>query len=270
MILLLSPRGDLAYSAAVALGFGAAGAIVAAAILKFAVLPTLETFPAFCIAISFYLVPIGFAVVHSKNPAVVAIFSTMSFLLFPVLAPTNQMSYDTAQFYNSALSILAACIVAPLAFRLLPPLSPALRSRRLTALTLRDLRRVAVAVVPLIPDEWEDRMYGRIAALPDEAEPSQRGQLLAALSVGTEIIRLRGMIPPLRTAATLFDAAIAAFANGSIALAIAQLREFDSRLAASSDVESDSGMILRARGQVMIIAEALSNNTAYFSGESIT
>ena len=34
-------------------------------------------------------------------------------------------------------------------------------------------------------------MYGRLAALPDQAEPLQRSQLLAALSVGTEIIQLR-------------------------------------------------------------------------------
>jgi len=40
-------------------------------------------------------------------------------------------------------------------------------------------------------------MYSRLAALPDQAEPLQRAQLLAALSVGTEIIRLRHMAPQL-------------------------------------------------------------------------
>ena len=34
-------------------------------------------------------------------------------------------------------------------------------------------------------------MYGRLGALPDQAEPLQRGQLLAALSAGTEILDLR-------------------------------------------------------------------------------
>ena len=34
-------------------------------------------------------------------------------------------------------------------------------------------------------------MYGRFAALPDQAEPLQRSQLMAAFSVGSEIIQLR-------------------------------------------------------------------------------
>jgi hypothetical protein len=34
-------------------------------------------------------------------------------------------------------------------------------------------------------------MYGRLSVLPDRAEPLQRSQLLAALSVGTKIIQLR-------------------------------------------------------------------------------
>ena len=65
--------------------------------------------------------------------------------LHPLLSPTNPMTYDTAQFYNAALAIVVGCGLAPLAFRLLPPLSPALRARRLLALTLRDLRRLAIA-----------------------------------------------------------------------------------------------------------------------------
>jgi len=59
----------------------------------------------------------------------------MSVNVMPLLTPTNQMSYDTAQFYNLALAIAAGCGVGALAFRLLPPLSPALRARRLLALT---------------------------------------------------------------------------------------------------------------------------------------
>ena len=38
-------------------------------------------------------------------------------------------------------------------------------------------------------------MYSRLAALPDEAEPLQRAQLLAALSVGTEIIHFAALCP---------------------------------------------------------------------------
>jgi hypothetical protein len=48
------------------------------------------------------------------------------------------MTYDTAQFYNAALAIVAGIGAAALSFRLLPPLPQALRTGRLLALTLRD------------------------------------------------------------------------------------------------------------------------------------
>ena len=122
-------------------------------------------------------------------------FTTIAFVFLPLLAPTNPMSYDTAQFYNSALATFVGCAVAALAFALLPPLSPAVRTRRLLALALRDLRRIAVARQLPTTADWENRMYGRFLALPDQADPSERAQLLAALSVGAEIIHLRHFVP---------------------------------------------------------------------------
>ena len=64
----------------------------------------------------------------------------------PLLTPTNAMSYDTTQFYNTALAIIVGCSVAPLALRLVPPPSAELRVRRLLALSLNDLRRLATAL----------------------------------------------------------------------------------------------------------------------------
>ena len=61
VVLLLSPRGDLAYGGAVAFALGAAAGVVGAAVIKFAVLPALQTFPAFCVALGLFLVPVGFA-----------------------------------------------------------------------------------------------------------------------------------------------------------------------------------------------------------------
>src|SRR5262249_8781883 len=158
-----------------------------------------------------------------------AVFSIMPPGFMSLLAPTNQMTYDTGQFYNSSLAIIAGAGVAPLAFRLLPPLSPALRARRLLALTLRDLRRLATAPLPPRLEEWEGRIYGRLVALPDQAEPPQRAQLLAALSVGAEIIQLRHIAPDLGTA-TQLDTTLMAFARGQSAIAIARLRELELRL----------------------------------------
>jgi uncharacterized membrane protein YccC len=262
VLLLLSPRGDLAYGAAIAFSFGIAICIIVAAIIKLAVLPAFETFPAFCLALGLYLVPAGFALASSRQPAATAVFTAISVNVMPLIAPTNQMSYDSGQFYNSALAIAVGCVVAPLAFRLLPPLSPALRARRLLSLTLRDLRRHAIALPLARSEHWEGLMYGRLAALPDQAEPLQRARLLAALSVGTEIIRLRRLALRPGAAAEL-DAALQDFAQGNSALAIAQLHQLDDRLAAA-DAGPATAIALRARSHILVIAEALAEHSSYF------
>jgi uncharacterized membrane protein YccC len=259
IVLLLSPRGELAYAGALALALGTAGAVICGAIMKFAILPNLQTYPAFCAAVGLFYLPVGFAMAYSKRPAVAAILTALAFNFNPLLTPTNQMNYDTALFYNSALAIVVGCGVAPLAFRLLPPMSPALRVRRLLALTSRDLRRLAIAPVLPTPDYWESRIYSRLTALPDQATPSQRARLLAALSVGTEMIGLRRMAAQHGSAAEL-DAALQDFAQGSSATAIAKLQELDDRLASTPE----TGLALRARGRVLLICEALAEHGRYF------
>ena len=99
-------------------------------------LPGLETFEAFSLAIGLYLVPAGALM---AQPWQTAMFTAMAINFVPLLATANQMSYDTVRFYNSALAIVAGSGGAAVSFRLLPPLSPAFRTRRLLALTLRDL-----------------------------------------------------------------------------------------------------------------------------------
>src|SRR5215469_8415628 len=256
VLLLISPLGDLAYVAAIGGVVATVGSTILAAIVKFAVLPAFDTFPAFCGAIGLILVPVGFATVRSRQPAVLAL---LAFNFVALLAPTNLMSYDTAQFYNTALGILAGAATAALGFRLLPQLSPALRARRLLALTLRDLRRLASATLPPRSEDWDGRMIGRLAAVPDQAEPLQRGRLLAALSVGNEIIHLRQMAPRLG-AAEEFAAALAAFVQGKSATAIAWLHQLDNRLASGPQAAA----ILRARSRILVMSEALSEHAPYF------
>jgi uncharacterized membrane protein YccC len=263
LLLLLSPKGDLAYGGSLAFALGIAGAVVCAAAIKFAMLPALQTFPAFCAALGLFFLPAGFAMAASRQPIVTAVLSAMTFNFNPLLAPTNQMNYDTTQYYNSALAIVVGCGVAPLAFRLLPPLSPALRVRRLLALTSRDLRRIAIAPVLPTPDYWESRIYSRLIALPEKATPLQRAQLLAALSVGTEIIGLRRMAVHLGTNAEL-DAALNDIALGHSTKAIAKLRQFDDRLASTRETGTDATMALRGRGRVLIISEAIAEHGHYF------
>src|SRR5215470_2249391 len=260
VLLLLSPLGDLAYVAAIGGVLATVGSITLAAIVKFAVLPAFETFPAFCGAIGLILVPVGFATVRSRQPAVLAL---LAFNFVALLAPTNLMSYDTAQFYNTALGIIAGAGAAAFGFRLLPQLSPALRTRRLLALTLSDLRRLASATLPPRLEDWDGRMIGRLAAVPDKAEPLQRARLLAALSVGTEIINLRPMSLRLGAAAE-FDAALTAFAQGNSATAIGWLHQLDHRLASDPDQGAEDDAVLRARSRVLVMSEALSEHASYF------
>jgi uncharacterized membrane protein YccC len=263
VVLLLSPKGDLAYGGALAFALGTAGAVICAAAVKFAVLPALQTFPAFCAALGLVFLPAGFAMAVSRQPTVTAILTAMTFNIIPLLAPTNEMNYDTAQYYNSALAIVVGCGVAPLAFWLLPPLSPALRVRRLLALTARDLRRLAIAPVLPAPDYWESRIYSRLTALPDQATPLQRAQLLAALSVGTEIIGLRQMAAHLGTTVE-FDAALNDIAFGRSSKAIGKLRQFDDRLASAREAGTEATMALRGRGRLLIISEAIAEHGHYF------
>ena len=263
VVLLQSPKGDLAYGGSLALALGIAGAVVFAAAIKFAMLPALQTFPSFCAALGLFFLPAGFAMAASRQPIVTGVLTAMTFNFNPLLAPTNEMNYDTAQYYNSALAIVVGCGVAPLAFLLLPPLSPALRVRRLLALASRDLRRLAIAPVLPTLDYWESRVYSRLTALPDQASPLQRAQLLAALSVGTEIIGLRQIASHLGTTAEL-DAALHDIALGHSTEAIAKLRQFDDRLASTRETGTEASVALRGRGRILVISEAIAEHGHYF------
>ena len=261
VVLLLSPKGDQSYAGAMAFAVGVVLAVPAAATVKFGVLPGFSTFPAFCAALGLCLIPVGFVMAESRQPLVLAVVTAMGFNLVPLLAPTNQMSYDTAAFYNSALAIVVGCAVAPLSFRLLPPLSPALRASRLLAVTLRDLRRLAIAPLPPGPEAWQSRMYGRLEALPDQADPLQRAHLLAALSAGAEITKLRFISSSLGLSPEL-NPALAAVAQGDPATARAWLGRLDRRLASHPGEDAgDADLALRARAGILALSEVLAQHS---------
>jgi len=148
----------------------------------------------------------------------------------------------------------------------LPPVSPAVRTRRLLALALRDLRRLAVARRLPTSADWENRTYGRLLALPEQADPSARAQLLAALSVGAEIIHLRHFAPRFAAGADL-DAALKAFARGNSNIAIGLLRQIDRDLACRPDAEQPTATMLRMHGRIPVVCEALSEHAGYFNKE---
>ena len=187
-------------------------------------------------------------------------FTAMVANFVPMLAPANVESYDTQQFYNTALGIVAGSGAAALSFRLLPPLSPAFRARRLLARTLRDLRRLATGLIPDTAKDWQDHVFGRLAVLPDAAQPLQRAQLLAALLIGTEIIKLRHFCHRFDLGSDI-DAALDAFARGNSVTAVARLADLDRALTSGLDAAA-----LRARGIILGISETLTRHAAYFDG----
>ena len=259
-VILFSPRADQAYAITVSFMAGTVLTTAFAAIVKFAVLPGVETYLVFCLAIGIVLVPAGALMAQPRQGA---LFMAMAANFVPLLAPTNPMSFDTQQFYNSALAIVAGVGAAAVSFRLLPPLPPALRARRLLALTLRDLRRLMRGPIPRTAHDWESLTFARLSVLPEEAEPGQAGQLLAALSVGSAIIRLRRIAKRLDLDVEL-DMVLDAVARGESAVAIERLAGLDQKLATLSGSATAARVGLRARGSILAMSEALGQHASYF------
>jgi uncharacterized membrane protein YccC len=257
-VILFSPTADQAYANAKIrlLGIGLTASL--AAIFKFAVLPGSETFVGLAISIGLVLVPAGALSTLSWQ---VAIFGSIASWFVPLVTPANPNTYDTLQFYNSTLAIVSGAGAAALAFRLLPPLSPGLQTHRLLALTLRDLRRLTTGPIPRTANEWEGRVYSRLSALPEQAEPLQRAQLMAALSVGTEIIRLRRVAHRFDQD-TALDSTFDALARGDSSVAIERLAWLDQWLAALPG--RGARATLRARSSILAMSEALAQHAAYF------
>ncbi len=262
-VMLLSPRGDMAPAAAIGFAIGSLVAIPFAATIKFAVLPLVETPVAFCLVFGLYLVPVGFGVAQIKRPALSGMSTVMAFVFVFLLDPENEIAYNTLALYNSALAIFAGCAAASLSFALLPPVAPALRVRRLLNFSLRDVRAIAIdAVSPSVKD-WEQRMFSRLAALPDKVTPACATELLSAMRVGSEIIRLRGLAQRISLSPEL-DAALASFAAGRGEAAIASFSALDRRLAGVPMSASDGQLTLQARASILAITETIGQHADYF------
>jgi uncharacterized membrane protein YccC len=257
IVILFAPRAEQAYAMGIGFMIGSVLTVVIAATLLFAALPNVETFATFSLIIGLVLVPVGAVFALQWQ---LAIFTGMITVFLPLLAPTNPMSYDPQEYYNAALAIVPGVGAAVLSFRLIPPLSPAYRTRRLLALTLRDLRRLATGPLPRTPEDWEGRMYGRFAVLPDQAQPLQRSQLMAAFSLGTKIIQLRHIASRLKLDASL-GGALEAVAEGECAVAVERFASVDQMLASRPGAAT---AVLRARGLILAISNALIQHVLYF------
>jgi uncharacterized membrane protein YccC len=264
--LVLAPRAEQAYNAALGFTAGAFLDVILAAIVAFAVLPALgiERFAGFSLVLAVFFVPMGALLAQAKQPRQVGLFTAMTLLFLPILQPENPMAYDPETFYNAGLAIVCGAGFGALSYRLLPPLSPAFRIRRLLALTLRDLRRLAMGRTQ---HDWEGLVYGRLSAMPAQATPLQHALLLGALSAGSEIIHLRHFARHFGHGPNL-DAALAALAEGQSARAIVQLSRLDALLATDAAGGAPRQVVLRARGRILVLSEVLAKHADYFDAEA--
>ncbi|MBV8747649.1 MAG: FUSC family protein, partial [Xanthobacteraceae bacterium] len=252
-VILFSPRGDQAPALVRGRIYGVILSAIIAGVLEFAVLPRLATFEGFALALGSVLVPFGALAAQPWNAA---IFFVIVVHIVPLIGIHNVMVYDAAQFFNTAMGILVGTGFAALVMWLIPPLSPAERSRRLLAITLRDLRRLADATRAVRPREWQNRIFSRLSVLPLLAELPQGAKLVAALSLGTEIIRMRRVADLLAIRQQL-EPALAAVAGGESGRAVQWLAEADRALAAAPDGNPDPEILLRARARICAMTEAL-------------
>jgi uncharacterized membrane protein YccC len=259
-VILFAPQADRAYATVMRFTTGNIFAVQLASIILFALLPRVSTFVGFSLAIGLYLVPVG---ALAAQPWQTAVFIPMVANFIPLVAPLNQMNYNIAQFYNGALAIVGGTTFAALSFRLLPPPSPALRTQRLLSLSLHDVRRLARGSRWQKLRDWTNRIYGRVEALPDTAQPLQRAQLAATLTLGAGILRLRRLIHRLDASLNV-EEPVRAIARGHCALAVASLARLDADLASLAAPGTTDRTLLRARGSVLVLSDLLTQHAAYF------
>jgi hypothetical protein len=181
----------------------------------------------------------------------------------PLLTPTNQMTNNSVTYYNSALGLLAGCAAGGLALILIPPLSAELRSQRLVDLSIRDLRRLANGRRRWTLGQWQGRIYARLTAMPEEARPVQRSYLVAALSVGWQLIRLQRLSRHGRIGTKISEVQ-ASLASGDLPKLKAALDQADSEISILPASKPGARSRIRARAALRAIGEAVDRQNQYF------
>lgn len=261
--ILFSPREDAAYDTARGFMIGTLIAAILAGLVTFLVLPHTPTYFGFCLACALVLVPAG---ALSAGTWQTSVFIAMAANFIPLLSPSNPMVFDFASFLNTAVGLLSGVAIALLGIRLLPPLPPAVRGRRLAALALRDLRRLATDPLGRSATAWENRLFGRLAPMPEQADLVQGARIVAALAVGSDLIRLARATLRLGVLSDLLEVA-GHIAGGRSQSAIEALQHLDHLLAERATDPLHDRIMMGARGNIAAIREALLQHSAYFEGE---
>lgn len=258
-VILFSARSEDAYPTTVAFATGTAISVAIAAIVNFAVLPALHGFVELSLVLGCVLVPVGALSAGTWRKPV---FIGMLAVFISILAPANQPVYDPGTFFNSALAIAVGTVVAAISLRLIPPLPPEWRIRRLLALTLRDLRQLATGRRWPSRSKWIDLTCQRLAALPPQATLEEVAQLLAAVSAGEAVIELRNSGVD-GAARVMLERALANFAMADVVGA----RDWFARFCELQPAGAATGSLpgLRVRATAAVIALILRRHAGFFS-----
>ena len=258
-IILMSPQNERAVGAASAFAWAMVLATVLAAVAKFALLPAQQTFAGLALILALVMVPLG-ALSTIPRLAPYLILAVVNF--GPLMSITNVTSYDVLAFYNSALPILLGVCAAAAALYVIPPVPPRVRAANLLFATLVELRRHLTAPRPANRASWDARVYRRLAAMPDEAEPTERGRLVAALAVGREVLQLRRLAAGTPMSQEL-QGCFLDVAEGRLPLAFSGFSAIDRWLAAAP-LPSGATATMQARAALQALAEALDAHPVYF------
>ncbi len=254
------PRGDGAYAGGLAFSAATIWSSVLAMIATFIILPLIPmNFPALALALGCVLVPTAASSMILRKPAWLGgMMATSAVLFMPFLEVTNPMTYDAADLLNKIPANVAGCLLGAMAFRLIPPLTPAYRTRRLLSLTLKDISRFARGAPH---EDWSGHILGRLIAMSAHASPLQRASLVVAFSTGSEIEQLRRLAEHLGFARGLQNA-LDAIARLQPEEARQRLADIDAWVAEQAPTQTS----LRVRAGIAVLSEALAQHSAYFAG----
>lgn len=259
LVILMAPLNETASAAVWSFLLGAVVATVLAAVVAFAILPSRSGFIGLATALGLVLIPIGTMSAQSwRQPLFAAAGSTF----IPLVSPSNYQTYDPGVFYNNALALVFGVGLSLLALRLLPPLSPAYRARRLLALTLRDLRRLTCGPRPARARVWQRHVYTRMGALTDGMHLLQHVRMAAALVVGNTILRLRHLANRLHLEPGM-EPVLRELRRGNSRAAVTALETLDATLQTLPPGGRESH-VLRARAGVAELIDALRLHSAFF------
>ncbi|MFG1403109.1 FUSC family protein [Xanthobacter sediminis] len=255
--LIFGAFGDEARARAGDYAAGAAAMAALGAVLYVCVLPSLTTFPALAGVLAALFVPLGIMQAGTWHPVA---FLAMSIASLPLLGVGNPASYDAAGYLNLALAVIAGTVTGTLFFVAMPVMDPPARARRLLALSLRDVHRLARGPLPTSPARWTALMSRRLEALPAQAPADDAAALMALLALGRAIMDLAQGLRGTRERARL-SLALAHLAAGRPAAAQAVF-------AALEEACTGAPEEARLRARITVIREAIDAHAGLFTGRA--